>query len=63
MLIPYNVKWQSYSTISIARDDELLKLAQKSGCVSLAIGFESVSQDNLNKMGKSLIRQQTLNGR
>ena len=53
MLIPYKVKWQSYSTISIARDDELLKLAQKSGCVSLAIGFESVSQDNLNKMGKS----------
>ncbi len=52
MLAKYRIPWQSYATISIADDPELLKLAQASNCVGLAIGFESLSGDNLKKIGK-----------
>jgi len=52
MLSQYRVPWMSYSTIAIARDEELLDLCQSSNCVGLAIGLESLSQENLNQMGK-----------
>ncbi len=52
MLAKYKIPWQSYATISIADDPELLKLAQESNCVGLAIGFESLSGENLKKIGK-----------
>ncbi len=52
MLAKYKIPWQSYSTISVADDPELLKLAQDSNCVGLAIGFESLSGENLKKIGK-----------
>lgn len=55
-LIPLKVKWFSQSSLSIAKDRELLKLAQKSGCKGLFIGFESLSQDSLKAMGKSINR-------
>jgi len=56
MLKEYRVPWMSYSTIAIARDPELLSLCQSSNCVGLAIGFESLSQENLNRMGKGFHR-------
>ena len=40
------------TTNILARDNELLKLASEAGCISWAIGFESVSQDTLNSIGK-----------
>jgi radical SAM superfamily enzyme YgiQ (UPF0313 family) len=55
-LIPLQVKWFSQSSLSFAKDRELLKLAQKSGCKGLFIGFESLSQDSLKAMGKSINR-------
>jgi radical SAM superfamily enzyme YgiQ (UPF0313 family) len=56
MLKRYQIPWMSYSTISIAKDPELLDLCQSSNCVGLAIGFESLSQENLNRMGKGFHR-------
>lgn len=56
MLGKYRVPWMSYSTIAIAKDQELLDLCQSSNCVGLAIGFESLSQGNLNRMGKGFNR-------
>jgi len=52
-LAPMNVRWFSQASLSIAKDRELLDLAQKSGCMGLFIGFESLSQECLKAMGKT----------
>ena len=44
-LIPYKIKWVAQCSVTIASDDELLKLAADSGCIELFIGFESLSQE------------------
>lgn len=36
----------------LSRDDELLKLSKEAGCVQWHIGFESVSQEALEQIGK-----------
>ncbi len=51
-LVSYKLKWIAQASVTIARDDELLKLAAASGCMILLIGFETLSQDNLAAMGK-----------
>jgi radical SAM superfamily enzyme YgiQ (UPF0313 family) len=51
-MIPLRLKWASQSTINIARDPELLDLAARSGCVSLSIGLESLSDESLASVGK-----------
>ena len=53
-LIPYKVKWVAQCSITIAKDDELLRLAAQSGCISLFIGFESVSPQSLAAVGKKM---------
>jgi len=55
-LIPLDIKWFSQASLSIVKDRELLDLAQRSGCRGLFIGFESLSQESLNAMGKSNAR-------
>jgi len=56
-LIPLKIRWGSQCSISIAQDEELLRLARQSGCRALAIGLESVSENSLiaanKKMGKA----------
>ncbi len=42
-LIPLKIKWFGLSTVLIGKDQELLDLAHRSGCVGLLIGFESLS--------------------
>lgn len=39
-------RWVAQSSIDIARDEGLLRLAAESGCAGLLIGFESVRYDN-----------------
>lgn len=51
-MIPLKMKWLGLSTTRIAEDEELLKLAAKSGCCGVLIGFESISQPTLNGMQK-----------
>ena len=53
-LIPYKIKWVAQASVTIPRDDELLKLAADSGCISLFIGFESISPASLAAMGKKI---------
>jgi radical SAM superfamily enzyme YgiQ (UPF0313 family) len=53
-LVPYKLKWVAQASVTIARDDELLKLAAASGCMSLLIGFETLSPANLTAMGKKV---------
>lgn len=55
-LIPLRVKWFSQASLSMVKDAELLDLAGRSGCKGLFIGFESLSQEMLRAMGKSVNR-------
>lgn len=51
-MISLNKQWTSISSIAIADDPELLRLAAKSGCKGIYIGFETLSQAGLKDMGK-----------
>jgi radical SAM superfamily enzyme YgiQ (UPF0313 family) len=53
-LIPLKIKWGSQCSITIANDEELLALARQSGCVALAIGFESISDQSLKHANKNM---------
>jgi radical SAM superfamily enzyme YgiQ (UPF0313 family) len=53
-MVPYKIKWAAQASITIARDDELLKLAAESGCITLLIGFETLSQASLATLGKKV---------
>ena len=48
-----NKLWLSQASINIGNSPEILKLAFKSGCRSLFIGFESPSAANLRQVKKS----------
>ncbi len=37
----------------LCEDDELLKIARKAGCIAWYVGFESISQETLNNIGKN----------
>lgn len=53
-LIPLKIKWGSQGSLElICKDEKLLKLAARSGCLSLFVGIESVDQDILNSAHKS----------
>lgn len=57
-IIPYNLKWLGQASVNIAKDDEMLSLCRKSGCVGLLLGFESLSSDNLTDAGKGFNKPQ-----
>ncbi|MBL9136236.1 MAG: B12-binding domain-containing radical SAM protein [Verrucomicrobiales bacterium] len=46
------LKWFGQASMNIARDDEILRLCQRSGCVGLFVGFESLSEETLRSVGK-----------
>ena len=51
-LKPLKKKWASQASMTLTRDPELLKLAAESGCVSLFLGVESLSPENLKEVHK-----------
>lgn len=52
-MIPLKIQWASQGSMElICRDAELLKLAARSGCVSLFVGIETVDQNTLNAAQK-----------
>ncbi len=51
-LAPLKKKWLGEGDLTIADDLELLKLARRSGCQGLFIGFESVNQAGLKEVNK-----------
>lgn len=50
---PLHIKWAGQGTLSMAKDEELLKAMKRSGCEIILIGFESLNEANLNQMNKS----------
>jgi radical SAM superfamily enzyme YgiQ (UPF0313 family) len=55
-LKPLKKKWASQASLTLTRDAELLRLAAESGCVSLFLGIESLSSENLKEVNKSFNR-------
>jgi radical SAM superfamily enzyme YgiQ (UPF0313 family) len=53
-LIPLNIQWVGQGTLNMARDEQLLELMAKSGCLGVLIGFESLRNDTLLQMDKSI---------
>jgi prepilin-type N-terminal cleavage/methylation domain-containing protein len=50
------LNWFGQASVNIARDPEILKLAEKSGCRALFIGFETLCDECLAGIGKSFNR-------
>jgi radical SAM superfamily enzyme YgiQ (UPF0313 family) len=44
--------WSAETTLNVASDEEMLDLFRDAGCVTLIIGFESVTEATLNDMAK-----------
>ncbi|MFQ5901586.1 MAG: B12-binding domain-containing radical SAM protein, partial [Thermodesulfobacteriota bacterium] len=57
-IIPDNLKWLGQASVNIAKEDEILKLCKKSGCLGLVVGFETLSSENLKNMGKGFNKPQ-----
>ncbi len=53
-LVPYKIRWVAQASVTVAKDDEILKLAAASGCISLLVGFETLSPANLAAVGKRI---------
>lgn len=53
-LLPLKIRWFGQASIAIAQNKELLKLAAKSGCKGLFIGFETLSDFNLQQVHKKV---------
>jgi radical SAM superfamily enzyme YgiQ (UPF0313 family) len=51
-LVPLKKKWGGQTSITFAKDDELLRLYAKSGGRYAFIGLESLSQNNLREINK-----------
>jgi radical SAM superfamily enzyme YgiQ (UPF0313 family) len=51
-LIPLKIRWSCQVSIDVARDPELMRLLEKSGCTTAVVGFESLSPKNLHQMKK-----------
>ena len=50
---PLRLRWGAAATVDFGFDDELMKAAQKSGCIGVLIGFESLSAAALSGAKKN----------
>ena len=55
-ITPYRKWWSSQATVSVARDDEFLDAAARSGCKQLFLGLESLSQSSMDAVRKGFNR-------
>lgn len=53
----HGINWMCQASINISQDTDLLKLMSQSGCGAIFIGFESLSEDNLDMMDKGVNRR------
>lgn len=55
-LKPLKIKWGCQSTLFLADDEDMVKLAAESGCVSVFVGLESLDEDSLDETNKPFNR-------
>jgi radical SAM superfamily enzyme YgiQ (UPF0313 family) len=58
MVATFNLKWVGQASTNVADDEEILALLRESGCMGLAVGFETLSQKNIRDVGKGVNRTQ-----
>lgn len=46
------IRWLAHASVNLARDAEILQLCQRSGCMGVLIGFESLSAETLQSIGR-----------
>ena len=51
-LLPLDLRWVGQGDLSMAKDEELLKLMARSGCIGMFVGLESLSQETLASANK-----------
>jgi radical SAM superfamily enzyme YgiQ (UPF0313 family) len=51
---PLKIKWVGQASLSFVKDEEMMRLASRSGCKGLFFGLESVSQRQLKRMRKAI---------
>jgi radical SAM superfamily enzyme YgiQ (UPF0313 family) len=56
MVAAFNLKWVGQASTNVADDAEILALLRDSGCMGLAVGFETLSQKNIRDVGKGVNR-------
>ncbi|MFQ5991717.1 MAG: B12-binding domain-containing radical SAM protein [Nitrospiraceae bacterium] len=52
-LKPLNIKWGCQATLFLGDEPDMVKLAADSGCVSVFVGMESISEDALEETNKA----------
>jgi radical SAM superfamily enzyme YgiQ (UPF0313 family) len=52
-LIPLKKKWFGQASVTVANDEEILKLLRESGCLGLFMGFETTTLESLKEIGKN----------
>ena len=50
-LVDLKIRWFGQASMNIANDPEILRLCQRSGCIGLFVGFESLSAETLRSIG------------
>jgi radical SAM superfamily enzyme YgiQ (UPF0313 family) len=58
MVSTFNLKWVGQASTNVADHEEILGLLRDSGCMGLAVGFETLSQKNIRDVGKGVNRTQ-----
>jgi radical SAM superfamily enzyme YgiQ (UPF0313 family) len=56
MVSTFNLKWVGQASTNVADHEEILTLIRDSGCMGLAVGFETLSQKNIRDVGKGVNR-------
>jgi radical SAM superfamily enzyme YgiQ (UPF0313 family) len=47
-----DIRWYGHAGLNLTRDEKMLDLMAESGCIGVNIGFESLSQTNMDQMQK-----------
>jgi radical SAM superfamily enzyme YgiQ (UPF0313 family) len=56
MVSTFNLQWVGQASTNVADNEEILSLLRDSGCMGLAVGFETLSQKNIRDVGKGVNR-------
>lgn len=46
------LRWLAHASVNLASDPEMLALCQRSGCMGVLIGFETLSEETLQSIGR-----------
>lgn len=56
MVSTFDLKWLGQASTNVADSEEILRLLRDSGCMGLAVGFETLSPRNIRDVGKGVNR-------